>query len=170
MTINTTQELWQHELEDIYDAEHQFLMGQQEMLANATDPKLQAMLTQHIGETQGQIANLERVFQASGLRSQRTMCDAAKGLVSEARKTIGECAGNAAVRDNAILGAAARVEHYEMAVYRALITGAQVMGQDDVVALLQQNLQQEEQTAHLIEKTMPMMLQQASAGVAGMRG
>ena len=62
MAINTPQQLWQHELQDIYDAEHQFLNGQKEMLSNATDPKLQQMLTEHIRQTEGQIANLEQVL------------------------------------------------------------------------------------------------------------
>jgi ferritin-like metal-binding protein YciE len=162
MAINTAQQLWQHELQDIYDAEHQFLMGQQEMLANASDPTLQGMLTEHIKQTEGHIANLEQVFRLAGLPVQREMCDAAKGLVSEAKKTLSECKGNPQVCDNAILGAASRVEHYEIAVYRGLITGAQIMGQADVVSLLKQNLEQEEQTAQKIEQTMPQMLQKAA--------
>jgi ferritin-like metal-binding protein YciE len=163
MAINTAQQLWQHELQDIYDAEHQFLKGQQEMLSNATDPNLQAMLTEHIGQTEGQIANLEQVFKLAGLQPQREMCDAAKGLVSEAKKTISECKDAPNVCNTAILGAAARVEHYEIAVYRGLITGAQLMGQSQVVTLLQQNLQQEEQTARKIEQALPEMLRTAAS-------
>ena len=169
MAINTPQQLWQHELQDIYDAEHQFLNGQQEMLSKANDPKLQQMLTEHIRQTEGQISNLEQVFNLAGLRPQRVMCDAAKGLVSEARKTISECKDAPLICDNAILGAASRVEHYEIAVYRALITGARLMGKAEVVSLLQQNLQQEEQTAQKIEQTLPEMLQKAASQTTGVQ-
>ena len=167
MTINTAQQLWQHELQDIYDAEHQFLKGQQEMLSNATDPKLKQMLTEHIGQTEGQIANLDQVFSLAGLEPQRVMCDAAKGLVSEAKKTLSECKDAPLVCDSAILGAAARVEHYEIAVYRGLITGAQLMGQNEAVGLLQKNLLQEEQTAQKIEETLPEMLRKAASQRSG---
>ncbi|MGA7732085.1 MAG: DUF892 family protein [Chloroflexia bacterium] len=163
MAINTAQQLWQHELQDIYDAEHQFLKGQQEMLSNATDLKLQAMLTEHIRQTEGQITNLEQVFKLAGLQPRREMCDAAKGLVSEAKKTMSECKDAPQVCDNAILGAASRVEHYEIAVYRGLITGAQLMGQTQVITLLQENLAQEEQTAQKIEQALPEMLQKAAS-------
>jgi ferritin-like metal-binding protein YciE len=169
MAINTAQQLWQHELQDIYDAEHQFLKGQQEMLSNATDPKLQSMLKEHIQQTEGQISRLEQVFNLLGLPAQRVMCDAAKGLVSEAKKTMGECKDAPQVCNNAIVGAASRVEHYEIAVYRALITGAHQMGLVQVVNLLRQNLEQEEQTASKLEQALPEMLQKAAGQVAGMQ-
>ncbi len=161
MPINTPNELFMHELGDIYDAEHQFLKGQQEMLQNATSPTLKQMITTHIEQTRQQIQNLEKIFGLIGAQPQREMCDAAKGIVSEGQKGLQETAGAPAVRDCAIAGAASRVEHYEMAVYRGLITSAQLMGQQEIVGLLKQNLQQEEQTANLIEQNFPTLLQTA---------
>lgn len=161
MAINNLNEKFLHEVGDIYDAENQFLKGQQEMLQNATDPNLKEMITNHIQQTQQHIRNLEQVFSALGQQPQRQMCDAAKGLVSEAQKGMQETKAVPAIRDCIIAGAAAKVEHYEIASYRGLITGADLMGQQEIVSLLQQNLEQEESTAQLIEASTPQLLQKA---------
>ena len=158
--ITTTQEKFLHELGDIYDAEHQFLKGQQQMLQQASDPQLQSMLQEHIAVTEEQIQNLEQVFGLLGQKAKRQACPAARGLVTEAQKTMQE-AEAPALRDCVIGGAAAKVEHYEIAAYRGLVTGAQEMGQTRVVTLLRKNLRQEEQTARLIEQTAPQLLQKA---------
>ncbi len=160
MAIITTHEKFMHELGDIYDAEHRFLKGQQEMLQHATDPQLQSMLQEHIQQSQQQTQNLEQVFQLLGQPAKGDKCDAAQGLVTEAQKTMKEAEVDA-LRDCLIGSAATKVEHYEIASYRGLITGAQLMGQQEVVTLLQQNLQQEEQTAQRLEQNAPQLLRQA---------
>ncbi len=158
--ISNTQEKFLHELGDIYDAEQQFLKGQQEMLQQASDPMLKQMLEQHIGESEGQVQVLEQVFELLGEKPQRESCAAAKGLVTEAQKVLKE-AQTPELRDCLIGGSAAKVEHYEIASYRGLIIGAQQMGQDQVVSLLEKNLQQEEQTAQKVEQSAPLLLQKA---------
>ncbi len=162
MPINNLQEKFIHELGDIYDAEHQFLKGQEEMLQNATDANLREMITNHIEQSKGQVRNLEEVFRVLGETPKREMCDGAKGIVSEGQKLMRETAGGSAgLRDCAILGAASKVEHYEISSYRGLITAADLMGQEEIVSLLQQNLEQEESTAQLIEDSEPVLLQTA---------
>ncbi|HUP28219.1 MAG TPA: DUF892 family protein [Chloroflexia bacterium] len=161
MAINNLQEKFMHELGDIYDAEHQFLKAQQEMLTQATDPMLKEMITTHIEQTQGQIQNLEQVFSTLGEQPKREMCDGAKGIVSEGQKLLKETASAPQIRDCAIAGAASKVEHYEISSYRGLINGAELMGQREVVSLLQRNLEQEESTATLIEQSEPKLLQKA---------
>ena len=158
--ISNTQEKFLHELGDIYDAEQQFLKGQQEMLQQASDPTLKQMLERHIGESEGQVQVLEQVFEALGEKPKRESCAAAKGLVTEAQKVLKE-AQTPELRDCLIGGSAAKVEHYEIASYRGLIIGAQQMGQDQVVSLLEKNLQQEEQTAQKVEQSAPLLLQKA---------
>ena len=86
MAISNLQEKFVHELKDIYDAEHQFLKGQEEMLQKATDQNLQNMITQHMDQTRQQIRNLDQVFNLLGLQPDRTMCDGAKGIVTEGQK------------------------------------------------------------------------------------
>jgi ferritin-like metal-binding protein YciE len=158
--ISNTQEKFLHELGDIYDAEQQFLKGQQEMLQQASDPTLKQMLERHIGESEGQVQVLEQVFEVLGEKPKRESCAAAKGLVTEAQKVLKE-AQTPELRDCLIGGSAAKVEHYEIASYRGLITGAQQMGQDQVVTLLEKNLQQEEQTAQKVEQSAPQLLRKA---------
>ncbi len=166
--IKTTHEKFLHELGDIYDAERQFLKGQQEMLDHAADQQLKQMIQQHITQSEGHVRNVEAVFRALGEEPKAEKCPAAAGIVTEARQNIKE-AGTDAIRDCLIGGAAAKVEHYEIASYRGLIQGAQAMGSQEAVRLLQQNLQQEEQTAQKIEQSAPHLLQKAmmAEGMAG---
>ena len=160
MAITTTHEKFMHELGDIYDAEHRFLKGQQEMRRHATDPQLQGLLQEHIQQSEQQTRNLEQVFQLLGQPAKAEKCDAAQGLVTEAQKTMKEAEVDA-LRDCLIGSSATKVEHYEIASYRGLITGAQLMGQQKVVTLLQQNPQQEEQAAQRLEQSAPHLLRQA---------
>src|SRR5688572_8877265 len=104
MAIKNLNDKFMHELGDIYDAEHQFLKGQEEMLKNASDPTLKQMITTHIEESQQQVRNLEQVFQLLGVSAQREMCDGAKGIVSEGQKMMRETSGAPDVRDCAIAG------------------------------------------------------------------
>lgn len=160
MAISTPEEKFQHEIGDIYDAEHRFLEAQQQMLDQATNAELKTMLQEHIGETEAQIQNLERIYEALGQKPKRVKCQAAVGLVTEGQKTLEE-AETPALRDCVIAAAAAKVEHYEVAAYRTLVMGAEGMGQDNVLKLLKQNLRQEEQTAKRVEASAPALLQQA---------
>ena len=137
MAMMTTQEMFQHEVGDIYDAEHRFLKGQQEMLNKASDPQLQGLIRQHIEQTQQHIKNLDQVFGLLGQQPQGVMCDSAQGLVTEAHKAMQDAASDP-IRDVLIDTAAAKVEHYEIASYRGLITDAQLMGQTEIQDLLQQ--------------------------------
>ena len=165
MAIQTAQDMFLYRLGDIYDAEHQFLQGQQAMLAKASNSQLQQGLQVHIQQTQGHIRNLEQVYSILGAQPQRMTSGVAQSLVNQAQQDMSS-AGSNAICDMLIDGDAAGVEHFEIASYRGLISGAQQMGQQQIVALLQQNLQQEEQTAHLLEQLAPSLAQQA--GQAGM--
>ena len=161
MAITNPQEKFVHELCLTYDAEHQFLEAQQEMLGQASDEHLQSMVQNHINQTQRQIQNLEQVFGQMGLEPQRQTSQAAQGLVADGRTGLQEAEGGPVV-DTLIAGAQAKVEHFEIACYRGLVTGAQQMGQDEeVVDLLQQNLLQEEETAQMVEQSAPQLLQKA---------
>jgi len=161
MAIKTLEEKFAHGLGDIYDAEHRFLEAQQTMLEGANSSAVQAMLKKHISETEQQIVNLTRVHEALGLKAERVACDAAAGLVSEGNKLLKETKDVPALADLAINGSCSKVEHYEIASYRGLIMGAEAMGQQEVVRLLTENLQQEEKTAQALESSMPALLTQA---------
>ena len=160
MPVNNTSEKFVHELADLYDAEHQFLEAQREMVAKATDPRLATMIEEHIVESEQQIKNLEKVFSAVGERPKRQHCDGAEGLVSEARKTIAEAVTDA-LRDSFITGAAVKAEHYEMVSYADLIEGAELMGDARVLRYLEENRDQEVRTARRLERAGPRLLRVA---------
>ena len=167
MAIKTLEEKFRRELGDIYDAEHQFLEAQQQMLGQATAPPLRKLLEQHIPQTEQQIKVLEQVFAALGEEASRVKCQGATGLINENKKTLKDVSGNPALIDLAIAGGSAKVEHYEVSCYRGLVAGAEAMGQSKAAKLLQKNLAQEEQTATKIEQSLPKLLQQAMSGAAG---
>lgn len=160
MAINTLQEKFIHGLGDIYDAEHQFLQAMEDSLPQANSPQVAQLLETHIAQTEEQISNLEKVFGLLGESPERVKCLGAAGIVAENEKTMKEVEDNPQLLDLAINGGCAKVEHYEIASYRELITGAEQMGQRQVAELLQQNLQQEEQTAEMLESSAPQLFQQ----------
>lgn len=166
MAIKTLEEKFQHELGDIYDAEHQFLEAQQQMVTQAVNPQVKRLLEQHITQTEQQIKNLEQVFAALGAEAKRVKCQASAGIVAENKQMLKNVAGNPALVDLAIAGGSAKVEHYEVSCYRALVAGAEAMGQTKAAQLLQKNLAQEEQTAGKVEGSMPKLLQQAMSSSA----
>ncbi len=158
MAITNAQELFVHNLGLIYDAEHQFVEGQQEMAQNASDQDLKSAIQDHIDQTEQHARNLEQVYSQLGQEPQRVTNEVAQGLVSEAQQSMQEVQDDA-LRDCAINAAVVKVEHFEMGSYRGLITAAQQMEQDEIVNLLQQNHQQEEQTAQIAEQSAPELLQ-----------
>src|ERR671934_430984 len=94
MAMMTAQEMFQHEVGDIYDAENRFLKGQQEMLTKASDPQLQGLIRRHIEQTQQHIKNLDQVFGLLGQQPKAVTCDSAQGLVTEAQKAMQEAASD----------------------------------------------------------------------------
>ncbi len=160
MPISNAQELFVHELSEIYDAEHRFVEGQQEMIEHATDQSLRSAIQEHLAQTRQHAANLERVFTELGQEAHRETNEAAQGLVSEAQEGIQE-AQSAALRDAAIVSAVIKVEHFEMGSYRSLVTGAQLMGQTEIERLLRENMDQEEETARIAENSAEELLQKA---------
>ncbi|BAY74421.1 hypothetical protein NIES25_08340 [Nostoc linckia NIES-25] len=152
-----------YELGGIYDAEHRFLEAQQLMWQCSQHNQLKSLLETHIRETEQQIRNLEQAFSNLGQQPQRVTCDAAAGLISDAQKLTLLAADNPKIVELGVAGAQAKVEQLEIVTYRGLIKGAQEIGQNEVVRLLQQNLQQEEQTAQKIEQHLPQLLQEAKS-------
>ena len=160
MPITNLQEKFLYELADIYDAEHRFLEAQQQMLEEASGQELQGMIQTHIDQTQQQIQNLEQVYEQVGQQPERVTCEVAQGLVAEGQEGMQETQAGP-LRDTMIASAQLKVEHYEVASYRGLLAAARQTGQNEVAGLLLQNLQQEEQTALLVEQSTPMLLQKA---------
>jgi ferritin-like metal-binding protein YciE len=113
------------------------------MAKAASSPDLQKAFTNHLRETQGQVQRLERVFKEIGQTPRAKKCDGMAGLIEEGKKILEED-GDPAVIDAALIAAAQRVEHYEIAAYGCLRTYAQLLGLGAAARLLEQNLNEEE--------------------------
>ncbi len=161
MPIKTLNEKFVHELGDIYDAEHRFRDAMEKMAGEASASELKQMLEAHIKETDEQIKNLEQVFKLMGEKAERVKCDGAAGLVSEAEKGLKEAKGAPDIVDLLILASTSKTEHYEISTYHGLIIGAEQMGQKEAVELFKANLEQEEKTSKLVQKTIPKRLKEA---------
>ena len=160
MPIASTQDLFLHELCEVYDAEHRFVEGQQEMIEHATDSDLMSAIQEHLEQTRQHAVNLERVFSELGQEAHRETNEVAQGLVSEAQEGIQETQSDA-LRDCAIVSAVIKVEHFEMGSYRSLVTAAHLMGQTEIERLLRENMQQEEETARIAEQSAEELLSKA---------
>ena len=140
--IKTMEELFLHQLEDIYYAEQQLTKAIPKMAEMATNADLKAGLKSHVIDTQNQIERLDKVFAKLGKQPKGTDCPAIDGLIKEANATAGEIEDKA-VLDAAIVANSQAVEHYEMSRYGTLIAWAEELGHDDVVRLLTTNLNEE---------------------------
>lgn len=142
MNMSTLQELFDEELKDLYDAEHQILAALPKIIAAASSSDLKQAFEQHLSLTEGHVERLDEVFAARGCKPQRKACDGMKGLLAEGAKVLEEKM-TPEVRDAALVAAAQRVEHYEMAVYGTLRTYARELADLDSARLLQATLDEE---------------------------
>jgi ferritin-like metal-binding protein YciE len=145
MALGSLQDLFLDELKDAYHGEKQLLKALPRMAKAAQSPTLKAAFTKHLRETEGQVKRLDQVFKNLGERAIGKRCKGIEGIVEEG-KDIMEEEGSEAVIDAALIAAAQRVEHYEIAAYGCLITYANLLGNREAVRLLEQTLAEEEAT------------------------
>lgn len=145
--FNSLEDLFKDQLQDVYDAEHRLTEALPKMAEAADSPQLASAFREHLQETERQVERLERVFEIIGETPKRKSCDAMKGLISEGDEII-SAKGSADVRDAALIAAAQRVEHYEMAAYGTLRTLASRLGHAEARELLQTTLDEEGNADH----------------------
>ena len=143
--IATLDDLFVHQLQDVYYAEHQITKALPKMIAKATSPELRAGFETHLRETEGQIARLEQVFRMHGAEAKAVTCPAIDGIIKEANEVAGEVADKD-VLDAALVAAAQAVEHYEIARYGTLVAWARQLGREDCAAVLAETLAEEKAT------------------------
>ena len=143
--IATLDDLFVHQLQDIYYAENQILKALPKMVSKATDPELKAGFEKHLGETEGQIRRLEQVFELHGATKKAVTCPAIDGIIKEANEVAGEIADKK-VLDAALIASAQAVEHYEITRYGTLIAWGRQMGHATAVALFEETLAEEKAT------------------------
>jgi len=139
---NSLQDLFINQIQDLYDAENRLLDALPKMAEAAHSPQLRAAFQSHLEETRGHVTRLEQVFEAIGQAPERETCQAMKGLISEGEEAI-KAKGDPAVKDAALIAAAQRVEHYEMAGYGTARTLATQLAYDRPATVLQETLEEE---------------------------
>ena len=140
--FNSLDDLFLDQIQDLYDAENRITKALPKMIDAAHSPALKQALESHLRETEGHVSRLEDVFRQIGKDSKRETCLAMKGIIEEG-STVIEAKGNAEVKDAALIAAAQRVEHYEMAGYGTARTFALQLGRRDVASILEQTLKEE---------------------------
>ena len=143
MSVASLQELFLDELKDLYSAEKQITRALPKLVKAATSPKLKDAFQSHLEETNGQIERLETIFDMLKKRGTGKTCEGMKGVLSEGAEVVGETK-KGDLRDSGLITAAQRVEHYEMAGYGGVREYAKLLGQKEIMALLDATLKEEE--------------------------
>src|ERR1700744_4188469 len=143
--IKTMDDLFVHQLQDIYYAEQQLVKALPKLADKASEKQLKQDFMLHLDETRIHVQRLEQGFKSLGLAVKAVDCPAIDGIIEETNEVTGEVA-DAAVLDAALINAAQAAEHYEIARYGSLIAWARQLGRNEVAALLQKTLEEEKMT------------------------
>jgi ferritin-like metal-binding protein YciE len=142
MSVHTVEQLFVEELKDLLSAENQITKTLPKLVAAASSAELKSAFEHHLKETEGQIERLEKAFRILGKSPKSKTCEGMKGILTEGAEMLHETtAGD--IRDVALISAAQRVEHYEMAAYGTVRTYAEGLDQPEIVQLLNETLEQE---------------------------
>ena len=145
MQRSKLKELYVDELKDIYSAETQLVKALPKMAKAAASDELRAGFEEHLEQTKDHVSRLEQIFQALAEKPTGKKCMGMQGLIKEGGEAAGEDYEDDA-KDAALIGAAQRVEHYEIAAYGTVRAMAEKLGEDEAVQLLSQTLQEEKDT------------------------
>lgn len=167
MKIETLNDLFVENLKDIYDAEKRLVRALPKMAKAASSEELRSAIEEHLEVTKGQVERLEQVFETAGVAAKSKPCAGIKGLIEEGEEVIGQDATDE-LMDAAIIGAAQRVEHYEIAAYGTARALAEKLGNDEAVSLLEETLNEEKEAdaklTEVAEQLMEGMEKGAGAG------
>lgn len=145
MATKTLKDLFIHSLSDIYSAEKQMTRSLPRMARASSNPGLRSAFEMHLEETRGQIERIDRVVEATGIKLKRIKCVAMEGLNEEGQEQIDEIE-TGPLLDTALIAAAQKVEHYEIAAYGSLIALAKQLGETESAKLLADTLEEEKAT------------------------
>ena len=150
------------ELRDLYSAENQLVKALPKMAHGSTNEDLKELFTSHLEQTKGHVERLKQVFEQLEEKPTGELCKGMEGLVAEGKEQL-ENDDEGALKDVAIMGAALRVEHYEIAGYTAAIAIARQLGEDEIVSLLTDTLNEEETASEKVLSQAEPLFEQASA-------
>lgn len=143
MAMQSIQELFEHELKDMYSGEHQLVDALEQLASESSDREIKKAFTQHRRETQGQIKRLDKIFKMIGRKPEVASCAGIEGLLKEKKSFMKERPSEDLLEFFNV-GAAQKTERYEITTYESLIDMADKLGMSDAVELLEENLQEEE--------------------------
>ncbi|BAM88616.1 hypothetical protein S58_26100 [Bradyrhizobium oligotrophicum S58] len=149
--IKTMNDLFVHQLQDIYYAEHQLIKALPQMAEKATNQQLKKGFLTHLDETKTHATRLEQVFKMLGIAPKAVDCPAIDGIIEEAEEVAGEV-DDKAVLDAALINAAQAAEHYEITRYGSLVAWSKQLGRTDCAAMLQKTLDEEKATDQKLTK------------------
>lgn len=145
MKLKNLEDLLLHELKDLYSAENQLVKALPKMAKAASHQELKAAFEEHLEQTEGHVERLDEIAEMLDKKLTGHTCKAMKGLIEEGSDLISEDA-EASVRDAGLIGAAQRVEHYEIAGYGTARCLAEQLGHSEIADLLEQTLEEEKET------------------------
>jgi ferritin-like metal-binding protein YciE len=160
MKMKSFEDLFHHELKDLYSAEKQLTKALPKMAKAATNEELRTAFEEHLEETEGHIERLEQIFKELEIPTTRVQkCKAMEGLIEEGKEIMEEDM-EPELLDAALICAAQRVEHYEMAGYGCVRTFAQRLGLSEIADLLQTTLDEEGNTDKRLTEIAESMVNQ----------
>jgi ferritin-like metal-binding protein YciE len=166
MRLKDLHSLFLHELRDLYSAEKQLTKALPKMAKAASNEQLQESFHRHQEETQTQVTRLEQIFEQLDATTRGTKCAAMEGLIEEAKELLEE-ESDPRVLDAALICAAQRVEHYEIAGYGCVRSLAQQLGMDDLARQLQQTLDEEKKTNEKLNQLALSEVNEEAMSAAG---
>lgn len=159
MPMQTPQDLFVHELSDMFNAEQIIVQMLQEAQGLVKNPQLQEGLRMHAEQSRQHAQRIQQIFQQMGVQPHPVQCHAVEGLYQELKEGQ-QSRPSPEVLQGLVVGGAAKTEHYEIAAYTGLIEKARAMGQREAAQLLQQNLQDEQQMLQRVEQISQQLTQQ----------
>lgn len=156
-------ELFVDELKDIYWAEQHLVKALPKMSKGATSDELKKTIEEHLGQTENHVTRLEKVFESIGEKARAVKCEAMDGLLKEADELLKETEKGTEVRDVAIISAAQKVEHYEIASYGTMRTLATTLGYSEAAGLLEETLKEEKTADSLLTEVAENYVNEAAA-------
>jgi ferritin-like metal-binding protein YciE len=163
-TVTSPEQLFEHELQDMYYAEKALTKVLPRLADEATDRELARAFTSHLKETEKHVTNLEKVFSEIGKQPTAHPCPGIEGIKKEHDDFVQEHTTSSKMLDAFLTGAASRTEHYEIAAYTGLVSQARALKQREAVELLQENLRQEKDALKKVEAISKRLHKNASNG------
>jgi ferritin-like metal-binding protein YciE len=165
LKIQNLRDLWIDELKDLYHAENQILKALPKMAKSAVDEQLRGAFKEHLEQTRGHVKRLDQVFKLIGVPAKGKLCKGMEGIIAEGKAML-EMDLPEPVGDAALIAAAQRVEHYEIAAYGTTRTYAEVLGESDAAKLLEATLKEEKET----DETLTGIAEQVNADAVERNG